>query len=289
MKVFTMVDGWLGYVFHRIDKALHDWAPADIEWVETPQEADVQIVHIIGKGELKNIQNKNYVVIQYCYHTQDIPPTDDGLRPLWENAVLVSSFHDFKEYHSNWDFDFFGMPLGADDSVFFHLGEKLRAKEILTTGYVAGTESLEEVFGACQSSGFKMVHLGRDFGWSQETFRHNDWVPDDELCKLYNSVSYTGCLRRVEGFEAPAIEGLMCGARPITFDLSTYRWYHKYAVVIKDTNPKDIQEKLAYILTNRIRLPVTKEEIEEVKQKFSWSVLIPEFWNKIKEAMDRNG
>lgn len=290
MKVFTMVDDWLGMVFHRVDKAYHDWAPSTVQWVDTPEEADVQIVHILGKGELKNIKNPNYIVIQSCYHTQDIPPTDDGLRPLWENAILVVSFHDLPSYQPNWDFRFHGMPFGADDCVFFPTPRsRSRAKAVLSTGHISSTESLEELFTACVETGYKMAHLGADFGWDTDTFKHYENLSDEDVRVLYNTVNYTSCLRRIEGFELPAIEGLLCGARPITFSLSTYRWYHKYAVVIEDTNSRDITESLIHVLKGNIGLPVTDEEIEEVRQAFSWSVLIPEFWNAIEEAMEWKG
>jgi glycosyltransferase involved in cell wall biosynthesis len=288
MKIYTMVDDWLGHAFHRIDKAYHDWAPGDIEWVDSPEQADIQIVHIVGKGELKNIKNDNYVVIQHCYVTQDIP--EDQLRELWESALLVSSFHDLPSYRPEWSFRFYGMPWGAEDSTFFLTGSlETRAKAIVATGYVAGTESLEEIFAACKGSGCKMVHLGKNFGWNQDAYRNYGWITDETLRTIYNAVAYVSGLRRAEGFELAAIEGLFCGARPITYNLPTYRWYSKYAIVIEDSDENDIIANLTYILENGIGLPVRQEEIDSAIKDFSWSNLIPKFWAAIMEAWNGRG
>ena len=67
-------------------------------------------------------------------------------------------------------------------------------------------------------------------------------------------------LRRIEGFELPAAEGLLCGARPILFaNSSGYDWYKPWGVFIEETDRAGVIDQLEAIFRRGAQL-VTSEE-----------------------------
>ena len=88
-------------------------------------------------------------------------------------------------------------------------------------------------------------------------------------------------LRRIEGFELPAAEGLLCGARPIMFDRPHYRdWFNKWAIFIPEGNREEVLQSLIDVFQQEYR-PVTLEEIAEARQLFDWQSIINGFWRYI--------
>ena len=54
MRVYTEVQpSWLGLALHRVNRELRKHAPAGVTFAETPDAADLQILHVIGMGSLE--------------------------------------------------------------------------------------------------------------------------------------------------------------------------------------------------------------------------------------------
>eukprot|EP00965_Chrysotila_dentata_P129601 4284673-Pleurochrysis_carterae.AAC.1 len=98
---------------------------------------------------------------------------------------------------------------------------------------------------------------------------------------------YVAALRKTEGFELFGIEGLFCGARPLVYNLSTYRWYGGHAVFVPaDATPAD----LFLFLTDALRrppTPVTKSEMAVLHTKFSWRRIVPALFEQVRTELER--
>ena len=98
------------------------------------------------------------------------------------------------------------------------------------------------------------------------------------MAGYYRSCDFGSGLHRIEGFEFPVLEGLLCGARPICFDLPCYRaWFDGLAEFI----PEDLNvvENLVKLFIKGPR-PVTEKEKAIVKKRFNWQKICKGFWSK---------
>jgi len=281
MKVMEYLHPDWGDVFYRISKAFHDYAPDWVEWVEKPEDSDVYIVHVVGRGELPELKRevRNKVIIQQCYFTAEANLAN--YPAYWKDALLTISFHNLPDYTDE-KFNFYRMPWGADKRVFRrHNWSKIRDVKLFTTGHVAGPESIDIVFEAIKSVGAVMLHTGKDFKWDNKHYKYVPHMPNWALVNLLNRTQYIACLRKIEGFELLGIEGLFCGARPIILDLPTYDFYGDHAYTI---SPQDITKQLIEILSKE-PLYVGKEEHEKVVQTFGWDNLIPKMFERIRDYL----
>jgi glycosyltransferase involved in cell wall biosynthesis len=267
-----------GKAFTRISNAFHDYAPDWVQWVDNEDEADILLVHVIGTGEVEWLKKpKPKIIVQHCYFTAgDVPYVE-----YWKKALLTLSFHDLAKYVPD-TFSFYAMPWGVDPDLFYRFNYGPRNFTAMVTGEVAETESLDKVHEAVEHLGLKMMHTGRDFGWSRRSYQNSPVGLTQKLIQYLNDAYYVPSLREIEGFELMALEGLMCGARPIVYDLDTYRWYKKYAIVIDPK--KDVTAQLIEIFKEE-PIPVSDEERKEIADIFSWGVLIPKFFDKVKELL----
>lgn len=103
---------------------------------------------------------------------------------------------------------------------------------------------------------------------------------DKELAPYYSTSQYVSGLRRTEGFELPAVEGLFCGARPILFDTPNYRqWYEPFGIFIYEGSRQEVIEQLINIFQGPYQ-PVTEEEIAVAQGRFDWQRIIGGFWER---------
>ena len=87
-------------------------------------------------------------------------------------------------------------------------------------------ECKNEILLAAEGLGKKVFQLGS--GENTDTITYSNNADDKTLAKYYSQCEFVSGLRRIEGFELPVIEGLLCGARPICFDIPDYRhWFDK--------------------------------------------------------------
>lgn len=264
--------------------------------------ADVVILHVIGYDDTVEAINEltqrgqRYAMVQYCVRSTQRPHTADWL-PLWRGAMAVWSYYDLEAMHAEdakaaatednvvqfqtlaeLGVNFYLAPLGADANTFRPYNVPRRA-EVMTSGYVAESESVLEVARAVQRVNGRMLHLGPELDGldgTQVAYLRN--VPDGILAQSYSRCRFVSGLRRCEGFELPAVEGLLCGARPIMYDRPHYRlWFDGLAEFIPEGSPSEVEEAIVALFHAGPR-PVTDEEREQAAKRFDWSVATEGFW-----------
>lgn len=286
MKVHSeVIPETLGRALHRVNKYVKLYAPSYVEFVNDGSKADLQIIGILGLGSLPNIKIDNYAVIQYCYYTAET--TDISVwGPVWSKAKVVASYLDLPEMSGYNSFNFHRMPLGADPQIFYVRPGVIKQYSILSTGYVASMECIDSAYNAVKRSpNGKMLHIGENFKYGNKYYHHVN-ISDDLLNQFYNASYYVAGTRRTEGFELPIIEGLLCGSRGICLDNPCYRyWYGDLVKYIKAGNYEEVSDELYNLMFNSTYDPVTKQEIELVKEKFSWETIMKKFWKEVEACL----
>jgi glycosyltransferase involved in cell wall biosynthesis len=104
---------------------------------------------------------------------------------------------------------------------------------------------------------------------------------DIELAEFWSQCSFVAGLRRIEGFELPALEGLMCGARPIMFDAPHYRrWFGEHAEYVPEVGAEELVDHLTHVMERPVRVVSAAERVE-VLRKFNWKDLCERFWEAL--------
>lgn len=271
-RVWNACSPHLSRSIKRVVKAIRDYAPEGVVFVSDPNEADIQIVHLVGKGELAQIKAKHVVLWQYCWQTSDVP----DWRALWRRCDIVVSYLDLPAGN------LLRLPLGVDPEVFYPDLEGLDGARygLIGIGYVAETEALREGYEACQSLGLLFAHVGCDFSWGG-VYRHFENISDDLLRSLYNRSRFALATRRVEGFELPALEAAACGTRPICFDTPGYRrWFNDFALFIPEDDR--VRDSLLSILLSQSKASrLTSEERKSVVSRYGWETVMRRFWSEV--------
>lgn len=292
MKVCSKVILGNSYCYHRIITALHKYAPSWVEFVEAPRQSDVSILHVNGRfhhfmsfvEDFKKHGGK-YVVAQYCIRSTQKRRTKTW-RALWENALMVWSYYDLngyiKEEGGDWTIpNFFHSPLGADETIFNRAGNENKDFIAMTSGNSASLEceSVSNVFDAAKITGNKVFHLGPKLIEENHVF-YDHGISDEILASRYRQCHFVSGLRRVEGFEMPAVEGLFSGCRPILYDRPHYsQWYKPWAILIPEDN--NVTASLVKIFNDGPK-PITNDEIGSAIEQFSWKNIVTEFWERLK-------
>ena len=290
MKVFSRTIIGNSFCLVKILNALKKYAPPNVVFVDNYQDADLVLLHINGRHDhfqrFIDVCKKPYVAIQYCIRGTRKKKTTQW-RSIWDNAEMVWSYYELdkyiKEEGGDWSIpNFYHSPLGADEDIFTNRGNEEKQFIIMSSGWspkqAIGAESFNEILEATVLTNKKMFHLGR-------TICNNDRViigrgiTDEALASRYRSCCYVSGLRRTEGFEMPAVEGLFCGARPIMYDQPHYRqWHDKWGIFIPEDN--NVTQNLVKIFQQEY-IPISNEEREEAVEMFNWRKIIIEFWRKL--------
>jgi glycosyltransferase involved in cell wall biosynthesis len=150
---------------------------------------------------------------------------------------------------------------------------------IATSGFSWLTESVRECALAVQAVGGRVLHVGPEMD--------RPWVDcvqdvsDLELAAYYRGSAYVSGLRRIEGFELPAAEGLVCGARPICFYKAHYKdWYGDWAEYVDEGPRPMVQDELTRLLSGPYR-HVTDAERQAACARFDWAKLVPTFYGRM--------
>lgn len=273
----------------RIADALKKYLPPEYELVATKDKADLVVVCAYGHRRGMRYyterllgENKKYAIVQLSLRSTPNPGCDDWMS-IWKKAEVVWSYYDLlelcKEDRVNPEFNFYHAPLGVDANVFKETETK-RGFLIAGTGNGRGwnKECKNEIIAAAEGLGKKIFHLGT--GENTDAITYSNGVDDTTLAEYYSRCEFVSGLRRVEGFELPVIEGLLCGARPICFDRTHYRqWFDGLAEFI----PEDANRiaSIRAVLMHRAK-PVSAEEKEYVRTHFDWEKIIKGFWEKIR-------
>jgi hypothetical protein len=290
MKAFVKcMPATLGRGLHRVADALARYAPPEMQFVNDYREADIVVLHIIGHGSLDGLtfrSDQKIAAIQYCLlTTEDSRP--EAWLPFWQRCTAVWSYYDLFDYMLKREhlltpeppFNFYHAPLGVDGSVFRPMEPTRKRFAIGTSGFVAETEGVKEAFTACKALGKDLFHLGPPLGFGPGVlYIHN--IGDEDVAEFWSQCSYVAGLRRIEGFELPALEGLACGSRPLVFDAPHYkRWFGEHAEYIPEAGFDEVVEAMKELLSKRVR-PVTPAERSHALEVFDWRKLVTGFWEK---------
>ena len=294
MKVYIKQN--LGsFAVDRITQAIKDHTPDSIEFVEDKNKADLIFLYVNGriehlKKEVEQIkkQGKKYLIVQLAIRSTKNPNTNDWIK-IWQEAGLVWTYYDLfklcREDNIKPNFNFYHSPLGLDQTFIDYsknldLNKLKKEYAIVSSGLGYLTESARECILASEEVNKKIYHVGPKITERQSVISSmgaKDW----ELCINYSKSEYVSGLRRLEGFELPVIEGLVCGARPIVFDRpDNHKWFEKYAIFIPETNREKIKDDLVRIFKGELKRP-TREEIDMAISDFNWQKIITGLWQKI--------
>lgn len=279
----------------RVERALGEHLPRGVKFIGNKEEADLIVLHVIGRHdavlrEAEQIvrRGQKYAVIQYALRSTKNPNAGDWL-DIWNWAQLIWSYYPIVDWAqedgggaysrlSEYDFRFYHAPLGVDPQVFKPQKVAGHRFIIATIGNDWLTQSVRECVLAAQRVGRNAVYIGPEIQRTGFTQAHN--VSDLLLAQNYSHSDYVSGLRRVEGFELPAAEGLLCGARPILFDREHYKhWYGSWAEYIPEAPREDVIESLVKLFSSPVR-KVTKAEQKAAREKFSWGKIIKGFWER---------
>lgn len=288
----SVIPGSLSRGIHRVAAALAMSRPSWATVVQSPEQSDVQIVHVIGHGSLDvaALRNRDYALIQYCLRTtEDARP--EAWAPHWVGAKLVWSYYDLPAYHDEWPgspvptFNFYHAPLGVDGGTFQPERRGTKQYIVGTSGYVAATESIRECVRAAQRAGGGTLHLGPDLDVGP-TVAYIRGVTDADLANYWSRCRYVSGLRRIEGFELPAVEALACCTRPVLYDVPCYRdWFQDHAVYIQQGPAEQVEDALFEVFSSRRQEDVSASERAVVIKKFSWEVIARGFWERLESAV----
>lgn len=259
----------------RCVQALQEYAPTgDFQFTDHIQAADVVVYQVNGRLEHTKRKiahhKKPYVLVQHAWKSTK-NPTFEEWEDVWKGAVMVWSHYDLPI--SN----LYRSPLGVSKD--FTYRKKPHKYIICTSGLSYLTESVRECIKAAEAVGGRVLHLGPSHAARKHS--HVDCVTgvtDKELSKLYNQCTFVSGLRRIEGFELPCAEGIICGAKPIFFDQPHYKdWFGDMAEYITE-GPRPLVEKELTDLFQK-ECVVTPKDRKTAKKLFDWNEIIPSFYD----------
>lgn len=280
----------------RIADALTRYAPPSVTVVPTQAQAELVVIYAIGRRDALERQceaivrsGRRYAIIQVCLKST-MSPSVDSWADIWEGAATVWSYYDLArewdragyDADGGWKFPqhFYHAPLGADASVFYPLAVN-KQFIIATSGQNRLQESIRECALAAEAAGGWVFHLG-------PSMRHRHWnvvsqsdISDEYLASEYNRCHFVSGLRRTEGFELPAVEGLLCGARPLVFDNSDWRWnYGEHAEYLHEGTRQEVVDQLVQLFQRGAR-PVTADERQRAVARYDWKSIIGGFYERL--------
>lgn len=303
LKVYQNLSPRFGRGIQRVAKAIQEHAPREVAFVDSIGPADLIVHHVIGVQNFHETatidqliamyNTKRHACLQYCLRTTENPDLIWWDDHVWAHCEIVWSYYDLAELLAHpdgpdriaarLDKRFYYAPLGVDP--IFHGSIADRPKHpiylICTSGYIPETEGVLECVEAAARAGGRVLHLGPkslDLG-SHVTYAEG--ISDAQLAALYKSCRYVAGLRRVEGFELPAAEGLCSGAMPICFDQPHYRrWFENDAEYVTESSVDEVTYQIERIFSNKTRR-LDQVDIALAQRKFSWPRVVKGFWDRI--------
>jgi len=283
----------LSRAMYRTAEGLANAAPPEVEIVDRPEDADLQILHVIGAGSLDHLRCDRYAVIQYCYKTTEWGDDPAAWSAFWSGADLVWSYYDLSADVPR-ETSFLLLPLGVSP-VFCESAtdQPERSIGVVSSGFVSGpkAEAIEEVAIAAGRAGLTVLHVGPNQIEGMErpdgNWQSCSGLEDEDLRGVYHKSRWVSGLRHVEGFELPVIEGLVNGARPIVFDRpETRRWFNGFAEFVPECSGEKLVEILVELFSRPPR-PVTTEDRIVAATVFDQNVISRLFWRSLLQSTDK--
>lgn len=273
----------------RVAAALKRYAPEWVQLVESPSDADVWLVHVIGNDgmEVADTFAGDVAYVQYCLLTAGGDPETWINR--WNKARAVWSYYDLNAYATEhyphkggwWSFKFYHAPLGVDGDVFKPQFPTRKRFLIGTSGYVAETEGVSECHAAARALQREHFHLGPNLNLGPGVLYIQNCA-DEDVAEFWSQCSFVAGLRRVEGFELPVLEALACGSRPVVFDAPHYRkWFGEHAEYVREVDHDGLVAQLTEVMAQPVRI-VTAAERAHVLAQFDWRRLAAGFWEALR-------
>ena len=304
MNVFLNTQTNLSPAMDRVVAKLVKYKSAKVSIVTTPEAADLVVLHVIGHSEAAlsirrlTALGKKYAIIQYCIRSTEEPHTKEWLS-MWEGAEFVWSYYDLpkmclEDGTKFPDTSFLFAPLGVDPE-YFSKGLSLAKypHKVITTGTLAIPEAIDLVNAACAIVDPRPgahAHVGvleeLPESFDGSIVHYESQISDHRLCQLYRQSEYVCGLRRIEGFELPAAEGLLSGAVPILFDRPHYRdWFGNFgALFIKEGTDEEVIQSLVEIFQKPKSFWAPRDIDSAIKQ-FDWQRICEGFWGLVEDMV----
>lgn len=283
----------------RITDALARYAPCEVGRIpriernsslmrEVPGErdGDVVVLTVTGMPDHQEAlaarclaRGQRYAVVQTSLRTTARKNTNEW-RDFWRGAAVVWCYYPLEQWIRDdgglpIDFNFYHAPLGVDSDTF-PMGNCERPFMVCTSGVWRRDEGIGACDSAAYTVGGEVVQVGRRLPMLSPTHFLED-VDDATLAWAMGQSQYVSGLRRIEGFELPAAEGLLCGARPVLYDQPHYRsWYEPWGRFV----PEGGGTVEALVRLFREPAPVTEMERAEAARRFDWETLCRGFWER---------
>jgi hypothetical protein len=278
MKILELSDPSFGKCFTRISQALHKHLK-NVEWVS--DNPDLVTIQALGEPQARWLEERdisNVVVFQMNFQTSGVAL--ERWVEIWKRAALVVSFIDLPQFAPGVEFNFYRTALGAEPDEFPINLTIPRETTLFTTGHIASTECIDAQFEACKLTNRVLVHTGENFNWDTRWYRFLPYMDQPTFANRLARTQYVGGMRLIEGFEMMLVEGAMTGARPITLELPVYDFYKGLALYVR---PDAVLMDLVRIFQNDYS-PMTRDEVFDVRDRFSWATIIGKLEEEIKHA-----
>lgn len=289
----------------RIGAALTRFAPADLEvvrpesltkerrFVEGEADADLLVMYCNGFRNRYQSQavrcltrGQRYAIVQVALRTTRHPNTEQW-RELWRHAAIVWTYYPLgvwigEDGGAAIDFNLYRSPLGVDATVFVPPSDPKapRPFTVCTSGFRRNQEGVEECDLAAKAIGGRVFQLGPIYSMESPTTFMTD-ISDHELARMYGQCQFVSGLRRHEGFELPAAEGLLCGARPLLFDRVHYRdWFSPWGIFIREESASIVARALQHVFQFGPQ-PIAAEERANAVKLFDWRSIVGGFWGNL--------
>lgn len=276
----------------RTARMMELYAPSNVTFVNKDSEAILEIIHVYGRHDhvarivqSARVSDRKFAIVQHSILSTRNPRPSQW-NDIWTDAELIWSAYDLKKIcqqnGSELTVPFYYAPYGGDSEIFVAPLIYPRHYVLGTNGIAMDHESMAECYHAALSVGRPQFHLGSAMKPIYGKVDVASGISDVELANKWGSCEFVAALRHIEGFELPAVEGLLCGARPILYDLPCYRkWYEPWAVFIPDSDSfADRSRCLIRVLQSGPK-PISLEERQAAAEFFNWKRIITGFWEML--------
>lgn len=289
IKIFAPLSTDWGVVMQRITYDFQRNAPDWVKFVNTYEEADMVFWHILAPRDLP--KDKPCLIFFHCFGLDEGEQIMSGFVDMFRQAKMVYSYYPLEKFLPTMEgINYMRRPWGVDANLFYKMPEVKKTYTCLATGYVASTEAIMELYRACEAVNGKLLHVGgpldAEVGVLNPIFYERViGLTDDDMRRAYNSCHWTSALRRHEGFELPAIEGLLCGSQPICFDIPDFynHWFSDFATFIPHASVGKVTEELIKLF--KTTPLISQDKIDKVKEEFNVNKLAGEFWQEFNKII----